>query len=1191
MKNFSTLSFTSRLFARGGLVSAALSLLACLPLSATVLDNFTGPKTGWTDTFNGGTVSQSGGQFTVVTATNSGTLTYSAKTSASFANVAGHTLEFRVDVNNVTPGNRDPNPLAILAWVPSGGAVLGSGYSLVVGAGTVSIYKGPAVLYSTNYAAAGTNIQNANITLVLRMTTSGSGVSVNGRVYKRIGNGVIAQYFTTLFEYTAVDTSGLVGQGGNAALGVKNQASATGSSAAFANLQVFDIINSVLDDFNSGLDTNKWTVFKKLPAVGDSVTVHDGQLDAVASVQDASGGFAGVYSANQTFKIIDGGRVEFQLDMVNNIGGNSSYSVLGYLPVANPAYIYGLLFYHVAHDSIGHTIVVNGKGYNEWWGGRNDIQPPTTPPGARYTLTMTGEGNNCRIESRIEDLNVADVNDPARVVWQTEFVDTPAADPGLNEASLANPLPYLNADGRFTISTFNSGALPPTWAEALYDNAVVHQTLPARAAPIVANVAPTYGANFLASSTAVAFDATDTTNIPLGNLVVTLNGVQYTNGSPGVTITPTGASSTTRHFSLASALSANVNYVGSLQATDAYGLTTVTPLVFDTFSTNDYVVESEDYNFTLDAMVGGTHLDHPSVVPENAFDATIAYNSQLGLPEVDYRDNRGAYWGGGFDANHAYRTQDPVYTSRSADPRRAKYVSAGAPGDGGFNEEEVTDIYDGDWLNYTHAYAAGTYKVFLRQATFRLLNSLVTLERVKGDPTTLNQTPVTLGSFAATPTGIGLFLNVPLTDGLGNPLVLRFSGAVDTLRVMNRVTGNANLDIGNLEQNYFVLVPVADPGTLRPIIAMVQPVAGAVVGGGNPAPSPSATIVNRDTSVAANSIIMLVNGAAAPGMQIVSGADGATVTWSPAGTSPTVTNTLIFQDTASVWQTNTWTYSYAGVLPAPNSLPVGSLSVRGFDARMVQSAAANLGGGNSVAAAEAVLAVPPTYAVDLTTTNLVQLVAWDLNASAYGAVANFPGLCIPPANINSFAIEIFTYLQLTAGPHRLLVDSDDAVAVYSGANLRDPSAVTLVSNNGVTHAAADFFVPADGLYPFRIVYEEGGGAAYLVLKSVNPTDNSTNLVNAAGGANAYYPLVCKSSTSVTGPYTADAVANAGNVLNTVPVLCDGTGDPLNLAVTGGTLTIPISGPAKFYRLDSPRGSKITGIRKVGTNVVITYQAF
>jgi len=167
------------------------------------------------------------------------------------------------------------------------------------------------------------------------------------------------------------------------------------------------------------------------------------------------------------------------------------------------------------------------------------------------------------------------------------------------------------------------------------------------------------------------------------------------------------------------------------------------------------------------------------------------------------------------------------------------------------------------------------------------------------------------------------------------------------------------------------------------------------------------------------------------------------------------------------------------------------------------------------------------------------------------------------------------------------VDTDDAVGIYSGTNLTDTSTV-LLEYNGVTHEAFDFVVAANGLYPFHIIYEEGQGAAYLVLSSVN--NNGTTLVNAAGGVNAFYPLVCKSSTSVAGPYTVDTAANARNALTTTSVLCGGAGAALNQKVTGGTLTVPISGGAKFYRLDGPRSTKITNITRVGSNVVITYQA-
>ncbi|MGO8930941.1 MAG: hypothetical protein ACLQU3_29135 [Limisphaerales bacterium] len=338
---------------------------------------------------------------------------------------------------------------------------------------------------------------------------------------------------------------------------------------------------------------------------------------------------------------------------------------------------------------------------------------------------------------------------------------------------------------------------------------------------------------------------------------------------------------------------------------------------------------------------------------------------------------------------------------------------------------------------------------------------------------------------------------------------------------------------------------------------------------------------------------------------------GATVTYS----IPTLyamgtkhTNAIVFTDSSSALQSNAWTWTAAyPYLSASNSLPIGSLSLRGFDARMVQSSAANIGGSsspsipNSVASAQAVLAYQ--YAVDLAATNIVQAVAWGLNAgqngNEYGAITNFPGLCIPPANVNSFAIQVLTYLQLSNGIYTFYVDSDDTVGIYSGTNLTDTSSVlfqstgVVNSGSGSTPGSFTFVVEADGLYPFNIIYEEGGGAAYLVLNSVNLSDSSQTLLNAPGGVNAFYPLVFKSSASVRGPYAVDATANTAlNVLGTVPVDCDGlpSSAAYNLKVTGGTNTIPISGSTKFYRLDGPRPSKITNVTKSGSNLVIKYQA-
>jgi hypothetical protein len=97
------------------------------------------------------------------------------------------------------------------------------------------------------------------------------------------------------------------------------------------------------------------------------------------------------------------------------------------------------------------------------------------------------------------------------------------------------------------------------------------------------------------------------------------------------------------------------------------------------------------------------------------------------------------------------------------------------------------------------------------------------------------------------------------------------------------------------------------------------------------------------------------------------------------------------------------------------------------------------------------------------------------------------------------------------------------------------------------------------------------------------------VLNTAGGASIYYPLIVRSAPSAAGPWGADAAANAGNVMGTLPVYCQEYGSQLDVAVNGGTITFPLPNQTKFYVLDGPRASQITGFTQSGANLVITYQ--
>lgn len=1149
-------------------------VLLSLPASAFVLDNFNS-KTGWTDSLNGGSASVASGQFTIHTDNPNGSLTSSLKTASpttatlgvSFTPVNGNTLELRVDANNVFNSTQDANALAVLALVPSGGAVLVDGYSLTVGANDVKIQKGAAVLYQTN----GIGFAATNVTLVLRITPSGSSVQVNGRVYRQIPNGAAGQYATAIFDITATDASTtLVGVAGNVALGVKNVANPNGASVTFDNLQVFDIISSVLDDLTS---LTKWTPFSQYTRPPDSVAINSpGQVEFIAN-PNANGGFAGMFYNAKSFVIQDGGRLEFTIDVVNNNGGLHSYSVLGFVPATGStatSFLKALIEYHIAEDP-GNTY--NGKSYNGWWGHTTGAFPSGN---FRLIITMTGEGLSVRTETRCEDLTKP-VGDPSRVFYQNVALDTSGGTttPDQFETAGGYPVPaplkynsYVSpiiTAGSFAIDTFQDSV---GTSDIIMSNAIVNQTIPPNLPPILNNLAPNIGANFIPSTSHVTFDLADEANVVSNSIVVTLNGVAYTNGSPGVTVTPAAGTAATRHVDLSGILSDNVFYSGTVVASDAQGASNVTAFSFDTFITNTtYVVECEEYNYN-----SGSFLDNPELISEGSVDSCCAYNGQVGTAEVDYHDNRGAS-GPGYDPDHTFRTDDAVYTSFCTDPRRAKYVNAGGAA-GNFNEEEIEDIRDGDWMNYTHHYPSGTWKVYLRQSQYRTPVSLITLDQVTSDPTQQNQNTLPLGSFSGVPNGVGNFRDLPLSDASGNPIVLRMDGSQKTLRISQRVTGGGSGGI--LEQNYFILVPTSDPGTLRPVVSWASPTPGTAVAsdGGNTSASPptTATIANRDTTVNVGTIVFSLNGVPVPSAVVAGVSGGATVTWSITNLPPTavITNTLTFQDSDGVPSTYTWTYSYPFV-KASNAIATGTLSQRGWGYRMVQ--AADVGGaGNSLATAEQQLSQPPQIPFDVTfSTNGMQLLQWNDDTGTPNGVPGLDG-----TGHDNIATEALGFVHLTAGAHRFFVNSDDGWQFRSGKTPSDTAATVLGYRDGGTYNGTfDIIAEADGLYPARFVWYEHGGGAVLEVDSVNVSDGSHVLLNdptnPSGVVEVYQPynITLLSSATANGTYTPEA----GGIVDQ----------------GAKTATAALSGARKFYRLSGPASLKITNVSKVGSNLVLTYQ--
>ena len=500
-------------------------------------------------------------------------------------------------------------------------------------------------------------------------------------------------------------------------------------------------------------------------------------------------------------------------------------------------------------------------------------------------------------------------------------------------------------------------------------------------------------------------------------------------------------------------------------------------------------------------------------------------------------------------------------------------------------ENIIIDIRDGDWLNFTRTYPAGTYKVYLRESTYLVPKSLVTLERVTSDPKTNGQTTIQLGAFvqlgdAAGNTGYDFHRNVLLADAFGNPAIVRFAGGVDTLRLTARTVRNQNG--GDVFWNYLVFIPTPDPGTLRPVVTTTSPLPGDAFRQSPYNASTVASIVNRDTSISNSTIVLEINGATVATTLTTNASGGTDVAWTllslPAARM--YTNTLIFTDTAGVSQTNTWTYSYP-FLSASNSLPVeyGGGGPRGFAYRMVQNSNNGVNLGNNNNRAEQQLAIPPQIPYEKTWSTNVQTLAWSddngLPKPVPGLDGGISGYPWTASLYNNIATESLGYMQLTAGPHRWTIGSDDGFEVRSGATPSDTAATVLVNRDGGTFGGTfDFVVESNGLYSVRVMWMENGGGANFFLY-----DDKGNYVNDPGDPAGVVkvfrqgtPPVVLASTAVNGPYTPPA----GAVIDSLTQ----------------TATVPVLGSPRFFQLQAGAETtllKIKSITVVGSNFEIKYQ--
>jgi len=1138
-------------------------LLAPDPVAGRVLDNFDdNVKTDWQDfTFvpGLGLPSETNGQFQfVLPPAGQSIFTGSRKTSEEFELRNGRTIEFKVDLVEGV----GPDSFAVLAFIPTANS-LGTlaGYGLAKSTTDILITKGIGKYFFNENVAP--PVKNVNVTLVLNLSAKDGTVTIKGSVLdKDNGNALLWEKIVTDTPAADIMADGTDDPAapyltrGHFVLYCYEDSGTTQTEykVVYDNADVCVLDDAILDDFNDNTKTD-WLDFTFVPGLGlPSETNSQFEFNLPPAGQAI---FTGSRKTSRVFDLRECDRLQLRVDLVHGEGADS-FAVLGFIPEANSL---GTLAGYGFSKSATDILITKGIGkyfYNE------NVSPLVKNDNVTLVLDLTVSNHTTVfIKAQVLDKDAANA-----VLWERTVVDTPEADV-LADGTDDPAAPYLTT-GHFALFCYEDSGTTQPFYQVIYDNAaVLAPALTANQPPQISDVTPAETANFLPASTQITFKANDDKPLVNAGISVTLNGTNTFTSANGLTITGSG---NTRDAVLGG-LQVNRDYTAVLQVVDSDNATNRLVLHFDTFDTNNLVIEIEDYNFN-----SGSFFDAPVPLPEGSGPQDNSYSNQIGTRDTDYSDTRTAP---NF-TNTKYRTTDPVRMQHTFDVQRQKYIDAGGSAANVF-DYDVNDIAAGEWMNYSRFFVPGSYLVYLRQSMVNLAQGECVREKVTSEAFLPNQTTTPLGSFLGRLSGFQ-YRNVLLTDALGNPAIVRLTD-FDTIRLRQVTTQPGD---GGIAQNYLLLVPTADPGLQRCRVVSLSPADGTTVN--TVAPAINVTIQNFDTSVEVDSIVLKLNGNTVPATATTN-ASGATVSYNisplpPSGSLNTAQ--IIFTDNFNVTQTNTWTFTVVYETLNPANRVQGTPGARGFHLRMVQ-AVAGTALENSLARAEDQLRVPSPYPAFMDTNTTVQVI--NQNKLLAGASGQFPNDYPVPGlydensggfgnGDNDFAVEMVAYLDLPAGIHTFGAITDDGYKASSGSQLHDTSSEAVIAfhNGGPANETFDFVVTQPGIYPFRFMWYERGGSAHGELFSVDRTSGTRTLINdadAEGAIKAYLAVTSaqvqlQTAPDLTGPYAEDpnAVHDAGQ----------------------STFRIPPSGSRRFYRLVSTTAYRITSIRLAGGNIEIQYTA-
>lgn len=337
-------------------------------------------------------------------------------------------------------------------------------------------------------------------------------------------------------------------------------------------------------------------------------------------------------------------------------------------------------------------------------------------------------------------------------------------------------------------------------------------------------------------------------------------------------------------------------------------------------------------------------------------------------------------------------------------------------------------------------------------------------------------------------------------------------------------------------------------------------------------------ITDGSTALDASSVVLTVNGTAVT--PVVSKAGRITTLTRPGGLAnllPSGANliSLAYASPAGGLVTNLWSYNvpaYTRPIPAGNKVQASQVSGTGFRARVHQidrSKDSNQGNGGRYTGQSGGNANMPRPEIQLAngyldlatgqpfpnlaqpgpnadgTFEVPEVLNFNHSQASGGPAANAgifnsdtqsPGL--PGTGSSNFGLdntvhEFTTYLELKAGAHIFGLNVDDGWLCSSSPNPRDTLGTLLGWRNATggqngspahnPNAVFNVIVPEDGIYPFRILWWQGGGGINLEFLAIDRDTGTQVLVNDVDGL---YPSV---------------VAGGGNLLSSIKAYSTYTG--------------------------------------------------